>query len=1068
MESVVEGLIGLDSKGVITFLSPSAARMLGYDPEDLVGRPMHEAIHYARSDGSPYPVAECPVTVSLREGRERHVPEGVVWRKDGTPLSVEYTSRPTRNRGRLTGAIIVMRDESDGEQIEVRLREGRSAVARADRDQSLISAALERTGIAQFTVTGATGRVLDASDRSCEYLGYTREELLTLAVSDFDPLFPRDRFHELTAPIREQGWHRFESIHQTRDGRRIPVEITAVYTPAQDDAEARIMVFAVEITERKEAEAQLIQAREDAEQALKSRERDRAFLDTLLDALPVAVFYKDLEGCFLGGNRVFEEMSGLTIDDIRSRTAIEVWPGELGSTNHRRDLGVVESGLPQTYETRIDTSRGERWDVLMHKQAFADERGRVAGVIGVAVNISELKRTERLLQQAKLEADAANQAKSTFLATMSHEIRTPLNGVVGTIDMLMHTGLSPDQKDLVRTAHDSSLLLQRVIDDVLDFSKIEAGRLDLERIPVSLETLLDTVGENLRYQAVKLDVALLIYFDPRLPTVLGDPVRLNQILFNLAGNAVKFSSNLAGRHGEVVASIVMMAHSEGRVDVLIEVKDNGIGMSDEVRARIFQPFVQGEDQTTRRFGGTGLGLVITRRLVDMMGGRVEVQSEEGRGSTFSVRVTLDEADATADVGDVSLRGLHTLLVEDADEPARILADYLRHAGAKVTSAKPAGALSACRRLAESTGQPLVIVIDDYRDDKVASAVEQLRREAGDLNLRFVLVARGRRSAPRPHPDGGLTLDLNAMRRRTLLNAVETVAGRSSSYGRRRADPGSFRAEPLSREEAVAAGRLVLLTDDNEINRRVIGRQLAMLGYGVEYAVHGEQALEKWRTGDIDLLLTDCHMPVMDGFALSRAIRDAEGEGRRTPILAITADASREAIRGCFEAGMDECLTKPIRLEKLREVLDRVLEAELPSPAGQRSKGGADAMVAGGASATPVDAATLGTLIGITDPVQLADVYRAFLEADSPTAEQMSAAYASGDTEELRRLAHKLKSAARTVGAGMLASICEAVEAACAAGDASRISVSMERFPHLFEQVESWIERYSEQAGGDEA
>jgi PAS domain S-box-containing protein len=666
-------------------------------------------------------------------------------------------------------------------------------------------------------------------------------------------------------------------------------------------------------------------------------------------------------------------------------------------------------------------------------------------------DISQRKEIENNLIQAREDAETANRAKSIFLATMSHEIRTPLNGVVGTIDMLRHTSLLPSQQDMVSTARDSARMLQRVIDDVLDFSKIEAGRLELENIPLSLENLLESLGENLRPQAHQQKVELLLYCDPSLPRVKGDPVRLKQILFNLAGNAIKFSRDLPNRSGQVMIAIVSQTKTADRVDIAIQVQDNGIGMSKGVQRRLFQAFVQGEGETTRRFGGTGLGLVITQRLVELMDGAIQIDSEPDQGSIFNVYLSLEPEEQIAEPLQQSLNGIQILLVTDDDMPTWILETYLLHAGARVITTDFDQAPAICRKLCH-TSMESVVVIDNRGDTSVSTPLRDLlRREEKEIDLRYVLVARGRRRYARIDQEDSMTVDLNAMRRATLINTVAAVTGRESpEYPREDSPKVVTITTPVTFEEAKATGRVALLADDSETNRKVISQQLNMLGYYVDSAEDGERALSMWRQGDYDILLTDCHMPNMDGYQLSRSIRTEEKENSHTLIIAVTADALKGTAQKCFAAGIDDYLTKPIELHELRAIMTKWSS---PDAASDRNLEPPDRP----SDREPLDDNALGRLLGTQDPSALVDYYRDFLETNSRTAEQITAAFETANIVEVGHLAHKMKSSARTVGANGLADCCQAMEQASKAGDYEDIAQLVHRFTPLFEQVRGWIE-----------
>ncbi|MGF6301673.1 two-component system sensor histidine kinase EvgS [Paraburkholderia sp. WC7.3d] len=531
---------------------------------------------------------------------------------------------------------------------------------------------------------------------------------------------------------------------------------------------------------------------------------------------------------------------------------------------------------------------------------------------GYWVDASVERARSEELARARDVAEAASRAKDGFFAMMSHEIRTPMNGVLGLVEVLERTPLSTDQSEMLGMIHESAGALLQILDDLLDYSKIEAGRLTLEAEPIDLRELVDNAVGLLAGRAhenglkVRVDIAADV-----AATLSGDSVRLRQILFNLLGNAIKFTPK-----GEVGVSVAVVADRADSQTFELTVQDTGIGIAADVQSRLFEPFVQAESSTTRRFGGTGLGLTICRKLIDLMNGTLTLRSEPGHGTSMMVRLTMPIVAQRYPVND--LRGKLGVVITRDPRIGRALAHFGEALGLELSSLPPDAA--TLRKSAVLSRADLLFVGEDVTLPVPIGA-----------NTRVVTLTE------KPKPTGYRILDDKV---RVSINPISwrglDAACAAAMAGLPSMAPTALRAagmpfttdgvaKPPDRERAIACGRLILVAEDHPVNQELIRHQLALLGFACDVANDGAEALAALESTSYGCLITDCHMPNLSGYELTRRIREAEalrGGAQRLPILGITANTAPDDLSLCREAGMDDSLTKPTRLATLRDYLSR--------------------------------------------------------------------------------------------------------------------------------------------------
>jgi PAS domain S-box-containing protein len=660
-----------------------------------------------------------------------------------------------------------------------------------------------------------------------------------------------------------------------------------------------------------------------------SSAREVEILRTLVHSLPDPIYVKDAESRFLLANDACCTLMGTNRHDILGKTDFDFFSPDIAGSFFEDERRLIASGeaLLNRQERAVYPDGTEAF-LLTSKVPLRDAAGKVVGLMGMGRDITSRVKAEDELRQARESAEAATRAKSEFLANMSHEIRTPMNGVIGMSELLLDTELDSIQHDYAETIRESGRALLTVINDILDFSKIEAGKLELENIDMDLREILRDVGRVLAVQAHAKGLELTTDVDAGLPRMVrGDPGRLRQILLNLGGNAVKFTTT-----GEVSLRIMLAEEQpEEGTRVVCEVRDTGAGIPAAKLDSLFQPFTQVDASTTRRFGGTGLGLSIVRRLVELMNGQTGVESREGEGSLFwfsaCFAVSKSRQSRFRNLTPAVVNGRRVLVVDDNATNLKLLTTQLAQYGAEPHAASSATEALAMMEQAWRDDAMYDIVLLDHDMPDIDGA-ELGRRINSDPRLngarRVLLTSSAFHGDAQNFAQLGFAgYLLKPVAESDLIDCLRVIMGAKAEDWNMQTQTIVTQQELQVRRSRAAAKR-ILVAEDVLVNQRVVSRALERLGYEATVVNNGREAVNAWERGQFDLILMDCQMPELDGYAATQEIRSREAADAHIPIVALTAHAIKGADEECFAAGMDDYLSKPIEREQLRLCLLRHL------------------------------------------------------------------------------------------------------------------------------------------------
>ncbi len=655
-------------------------------------------------------------------------------------------------------------------------------------------------------------------------------------------------------------------------------------------------------------------------QQLLVEERYRVFMNNI----PAIALIKDSQGRLVYINEPMSRTYNIKLEDVRGKFVADWIPEDIARKIRIHDQEVLATRRVLASEDVIPTPDGILHHWLNFRFPLEGPDGELlVGTVGI--DITDRKQVEEALQAAKESAESANRAKSEFLANMSHEIRTPLNGVLGMTELALGTDLTSEQREYLDTVKMSADSLLTVINDILDFSKIEAGKIDLEMIDFNVGDHLEATLKTLALGADKKGLELLCEVSPEVPEMVrGDSNRLRQIVVNLVGNAIKFTDE-----GEVALKVRVDAEEGSDRIMHFTVTDTGVGIPPEKQKLIFQPFSQADSSTTRKYGGTGLGLSISARLVEMMGGRMWIESEVGRGSEFHFTARLETSEKVIEVGTIAppeiLRGVKVLVADDNRTNRRILEGMLKRWEMNSTSVEEGEEALTALSMALEAGEPYGLILTDMHMPKMDGfgLIERIRQrpELSTAIIMMLTSAGHRGDSVRCQELGVAAYLLKPIRQSELREAIARVLGAREQNG---AVPLITRYSLGDAPNPMAVLR-VLIAEDNAVNQRLASRLLEKRGHRVTVTANGREAVEALANQTFDLVLMDVQMPEMDGIEATAVIRGREMRGStHLPIIALTANAMRGDRERCLAAGMDGYLSKPIVSQQLDELLETYL------------------------------------------------------------------------------------------------------------------------------------------------